>query len=325
MIIDITKCNGCYNCQIACKDEHVGNDWTPIAKPQPDTGQFWMKVKDIERGQVPKVKVAYMHSICQHCDEAPCIPACKSNAIYKRDDGAVIIDPTKCRGKKLCLDACPYGVIYFNDDLKIAQKCTFCAHLLDKGWKEPRCVDACPTGAFTFGEEEDLKDLIAKAEPLHPEPTSNLGSTTSACPSGLSPAPCLIQRQTSAWRTPRSRRPTSPPARPARPTTDSYGDFWLKDLVAGDYTLFVEKAGYLPQKMGPIDAARTSTSATSRSGRRDPGLKRPGAGRRRHSRADREGPGREARPLPRVRARAPGIEPGRDLADPPRRVPRTRT
>ena len=45
MIIDITKCNGCYNCQIACKDEHVGNDWTPIAKPQPDTGQFWTKVE----------------------------------------------------------------------------------------------------------------------------------------------------------------------------------------------------------------------------------------------------------------------------------------
>ncbi len=44
LIIDVTRCNGCYNCQIACKDEHVGNDWTPYAKPQPDTGQFWMKV-----------------------------------------------------------------------------------------------------------------------------------------------------------------------------------------------------------------------------------------------------------------------------------------
>ena len=47
MIIDITKCNGCYNCQVACKDEHVGNDWTPIAKPQPEIGQFWMRNEDI--------------------------------------------------------------------------------------------------------------------------------------------------------------------------------------------------------------------------------------------------------------------------------------
>ncbi len=34
LVIDITRCNGCHNCQIACKDEHVGNDWTPYAKPQ---------------------------------------------------------------------------------------------------------------------------------------------------------------------------------------------------------------------------------------------------------------------------------------------------
>ncbi len=56
------------------------------------------------------------------------------------------------------MEACPYeNVIYFNDDLNIAQKCTFCAHLLDQGWTETRCSDACPTGAFTFGEEEDLR------------------------------------------------------------------------------------------------------------------------------------------------------------------------
>ena len=42
-VIDIARCNGCHNCQIVCKDEHVGNDWTPIAKPQPEIGQFWLR------------------------------------------------------------------------------------------------------------------------------------------------------------------------------------------------------------------------------------------------------------------------------------------
>jgi tetrathionate reductase subunit B len=28
-VIDGAKCNGCHSCQIVCKDEHVGNDWTP--------------------------------------------------------------------------------------------------------------------------------------------------------------------------------------------------------------------------------------------------------------------------------------------------------
>ena len=77
--------------------------------------------------------------------------------------------------QKLCVAACPYGAIYFNEDLQKAQKCTGCAHLLDRGWpiKEPRCVDNCYPRMITFGEEAELKDLIAKAEPL---PT-NFGPT----------------------------------------------------------------------------------------------------------------------------------------------------
>ena len=156
MIIDLALCNGCHNCQVACKDEHCANDWSPIARPQPDTGQFWNKVVHMERGSFPKVQVTYHHSICQHCEDAPCLAACPSNAIYRRDDGIVIIDPGKCCGNKMCIAACPYeGVIYFNEHLNMAQKCTFCAHLLDRGWAEPRCSDACPTGAFTFGDDSD--------------------------------------------------------------------------------------------------------------------------------------------------------------------------
>ena len=169
-VIDLSICNGCYCCQIACKDEHVANDWTPYAKPQPETGQFWVGIKETVRGTVPKVMVSYQPRMCMHCEDAPCMEACKvEGAIYKRDDGLVIIDPEKCTGCKLCADACPYSAIYFNEYLNIAQKCTGCAHLLDNGWNEPRCVDACPTGALKFGEESELKDLIEKADSFRPE------------------------------------------------------------------------------------------------------------------------------------------------------------
>ena len=171
MVIDITKCNGCYNCQIACKDEHCGNDWSPIAKPQPLTGQFWHKVTDRVRGQVPKVKVAYEHTICQHCDDAPCMTACPEKAIYKRPDGAVVIDPQVCKGSHNCVESLPLrgrGLLQ-RGPASIAQKCTFCAHLLDKGWTQTRCSEACPTGAITFGEEEELAELIARAELLRPD------------------------------------------------------------------------------------------------------------------------------------------------------------
>jgi len=87
-----------------------------------------------------------------------------------RNFHAIHITKDKCIGCKNCVDACPYDVIYFNEDLNLAQKCTGCAHLLDGGeWKIPRCADACPTEAILFGEEADFADLIAKAEVLQPE------------------------------------------------------------------------------------------------------------------------------------------------------------
>jgi len=170
-VIDVSKCNGCYCCQIACKDEHCENDWLPYAKPQPETGHFWGKLHEIIRGSIPKVKISYIFVPCQHCDDAPCISACAAKAIYRRDDGLILIDPDKCTGCRNCLksEACPYGVIFFNDDLNIAQKCTGCAHLIDRGWKEPRCVDNCPHDAIKFGEEAELAEFIKGSEIFHSE------------------------------------------------------------------------------------------------------------------------------------------------------------
>jgi len=257
LVIDYTVCNGCYNCQIACKDEHVGNDWSPIAKPQPDTGQFWNKVYDNVRGQVPKVMVTYEHSICQHCDEAPCIPACNAHAIYKRPDGIVIIDPDKCRGNQMCIAACPYeNVIYFNDTLNIAQKCTFCAHLLDDGWSEPRCVDACPTGAFTFGDEDDpkMKALIAKAEPLKPELTQvkprvyYIGLPRKFIAGAVfdPEADVCLEGATVTATNKETEEKT-------QTTTNNFGDFWLRGLKDGVYSLTVELEGYMAATLEPVD------------------------------------------------------------------------
>jgi tetrathionate reductase subunit B len=255
-VIDITKCNGCYNCQIACKDEHVGNDWTPIAKPQPDTGHFWMKVTDIVQGTVPKVRVRYMHDMCQHCEDAPCIPVCKSKAIYKRADGIVIIDPEKCAGSRNCIDACPYDVIYFNSDLNISQKCTMCAHLLDKGWKEPRCVDACPTGALKFGEVEELKAEIAKAETLHPEYKAKPIVHYIGLPNKYFIAGAVYDPEEDECLEAATVTLTGAKGKKSTLKTDNFGDFWFERNVPGIYSLKIEKAGYLPREIADIDASK---------------------------------------------------------------------
>jgi len=128
-----------------------------------------------ERGKYPKVKVAYIPLPCMHCQNPPCARTAENNAVYERPDGIVIIDPEKAVGQKQILSDCPYQRIYWNEEKNIPQKCTLCAHLLDKGWKEPRCVESCPTDALVFGDLDDpeskVSKLIAseKVEVIHPE------------------------------------------------------------------------------------------------------------------------------------------------------------
>ena len=175
LFIDITKCSGCYNCFLACRDEYFDNDYPGYSAAQPLNDQFWMQIKEVERGTYPKPKLAYIPTPCQHCEDAPCIDAAENGAVYRREDGIVMIDPEKAKGQERIVNACPYRVIYWNKEKQIPQKCTLCAHRLDEGDKEPRCVEACPTGALVFGDLDDPNSDIAKlaasqdAEAFHPE------------------------------------------------------------------------------------------------------------------------------------------------------------
>jgi Fe-S-cluster-containing dehydrogenase component len=174
MVVDVTRCNGCYNCFLVCKDEYCAIAHPGYSAPQPMTGQEWMRIVGKERGQYPKVKQDYIAVPCLHCEDAPCVAA-GEGAVYRRDDGIVMIDPEKAVGRKDLISSCPYRRIYWNEAEQLAQKCTMCAHLLDQGWKEPRCVEACPTGALIFGDLDDPDSAVSKAvasgktESFHPE------------------------------------------------------------------------------------------------------------------------------------------------------------
>ena len=174
MVIDVSKCTACYSCFVACKDEYWDNDYPPFTAAQPRLGQFWMNILYKERGKYPYIKAAYQPLPCMHCSDAPCMKAAKGGAIYERPDGIVVIDPKKAVGQKQIVKACPYDVIFWNEERKLPQKCTFCAHRLPEG-KLPRCVEACPSGCLNFGDLNNPKSEVskmlkaAKAEVFHPE------------------------------------------------------------------------------------------------------------------------------------------------------------
>lgn len=162
MVVDVEKCENCNNCFLSCKDEHHGNDWPEYTLSQPLHGHRWMNILQKEHGRFPVISIAYKPKPCFHCEDAPCIKNTTKGAIYKRDDGIVIIDPHQAKGRKELVKACPFGAIWWNEDNQTAQKCTLCAHLLDSGWKEPRCVQSCPTGALTIHSltDEEFDEFV---------------------------------------------------------------------------------------------------------------------------------------------------------------------
>ena len=155
MIIDVAECTNCNLCTLATMDEYVGNDWPGIAAPMPRHGHQWINILQKERGQVPMIDSAYVPTMCNQCDDAPCMKADKSGAIGKRADGIVVIDPVKSKGRKDLVDTCPYGHIWWNEELQIPQAWPFDAHLLDQGWQQTRGHQACPTGAMRAIKLED--------------------------------------------------------------------------------------------------------------------------------------------------------------------------
>lgn len=244
-VFDVSKCSGCRNCQIACKDEHVDNDWSPYAKPQPDTGQFWNRIEEKVRGQVPKVKVAYTLRMCQHCDDAPCMKAAP-DAVYKRDDGLVIIDPEKAKGREELVGACPYGAVFWNKELEIPQKCTGCAHLVDAG-QVPHCVDVCSHGAIRFGDEEDFAEEIARAEALDSEradrdrPRVYYLNLPKRFLAGIVIDPeedeVIIGAKVTAENVNTGEVLVT--------QTDEFGDFWFHQVDAAAWRVYVEADGYM--------------------------------------------------------------------------------
>ncbi|MEN8040562.1 MAG: 4Fe-4S dicluster domain-containing protein [Actinomycetota bacterium] len=148
-VIDQTTCIGCHACTVACKTEHQ----VPLG-----VNRTW--VKYVEQGTWPDTKRSFSVMRCNHCTDAPCVAICPTSALFKRKDGIVDFDTSRCIGCKSCMQACPYDALYIDPNEHTAQKCNYCAHRVEVGI-EPACVVVCPEQAIVAGDLDDPESRIA--------------------------------------------------------------------------------------------------------------------------------------------------------------------
>jgi Fe-S-cluster-containing dehydrogenase component/formate-dependent nitrite reductase membrane component NrfD len=149
-VIDQRRCIGCHACTVACKEEN-----------QVPLGVFRTWVKYVEKGVFPDTRRYFSVLRCNHCDAAPCVTICPTVALYRRDDGIVDFDGSRCIGCKGCMQACPYDALYIDPATQTAAKCNYCAHRIEVGL-EPACVIVCPVTAIIAGDLDDPASTIAR-------------------------------------------------------------------------------------------------------------------------------------------------------------------
>ena len=128
--IDEAACWGCRTCEVACKQEFDLATGLRLITVMDDG----LEEQDREPDFVYRVK------LCRHCDDPPCESVCPDEAIEKRRDGIVVLDKDLCSGCRLCLEACPYDAIAFDEQKERALKCNLCHHRIANGLI-PACAD----------------------------------------------------------------------------------------------------------------------------------------------------------------------------------------
>jgi formate dehydrogenase iron-sulfur subunit len=145
MLIDITKCIGCRQCEQACKEVHKFP-----TEHEPVLSATALTVVE-ERGD------KFVRHLCMHCQDPACASVCPVGAIKKTALGPVVYDGKKCIGCRYCMLGCPYSVPRYEWSKLVpyVKKCDMCAERLLAG-KPTACAEACPVQATIYGDREEL-------------------------------------------------------------------------------------------------------------------------------------------------------------------------
>ena len=164
VLVDLTKCIGCRNCENACRIKHgrSGLDGTS-AGYAPGEGKLSFTSRcfvddPLVRDASGRERRVSIKRQCMHCLDPACASVCPVKALERRPDGSVTYDADRCIGCRYCVFACPFSVPRYEWDSGLTPrvgKCDFCHERQARG-EEPACTASCPTGALKFGKRATL-------------------------------------------------------------------------------------------------------------------------------------------------------------------------
>jgi Fe-S-cluster-containing hydrogenase component 2 len=126
--VTVERCIACGKCELACAFAH-GSEGKPSAT----------RINIHRRGPEMGTPV-----VCFQCHDAACAAICPTQALVMNEEtGAIDMVRERCIKCRMCVAACPFGNMLWDDTYSCVQKCDLCGG-------DPRCVPFCPTGALRF-------------------------------------------------------------------------------------------------------------------------------------------------------------------------------
>jgi len=138
------RCTGCKSCELVCSfvnEKELNPSKSRIAAIAFLEGKYPLPYNFI--------------STCRQCADAPCLATCPVSAIDRLRDQTkkVVVNRDICIGCGKCIDACPFGAMQFDKEVKKAFKCELCDG-------NPACAEICPSGAIVY---KGSRPIYAKA------------------------------------------------------------------------------------------------------------------------------------------------------------------